>query len=98
MKTLPRLPRPSSVLGRLRLGEASLGYSGVCSRLVGNAGAKQVGRNIRDGEHIDGADAWKADALVTSDGNLLKKKAISGVRIITPAVALRLIEGTRTSG
>jgi predicted nucleic acid-binding protein len=87
-KGLPRLPRPSAALGHMRLGEASLGYGGVGTSLVGRKGERQVGRNIRDGEHIDGADVWQADAFVTSERSLLKRGEISSVRIIAPATAL----------
>jgi hypothetical protein len=74
--------------GPLRLGEASLGYGGVGTSLVGARGERQIGRNIRDGEHLDGADVWGADAFVTSERTLLKRGEISGVRIIAPATAL----------
>jgi hypothetical protein len=92
LKGLSRLPRPSAALGRLRLGEAMLGYGGVGASLVGEKGDRQVGRNIRDGEHIDGADVWHADAFVTNERALLRRGVVSGVKIITPADALALIK------
>jgi predicted nucleic acid-binding protein len=91
VKGLPRLPRPSASLGRLRLGEASPGYGGVGASLVGQKGDRQVDRNIRDGEHIDGADVWHADAFVTNERGLLRQGMVNRVKIITPADALVLI-------
>jgi hypothetical protein len=91
VKALPRLPRPSAALGRLRLGEALLGFGGVGNSLVGEKGERQIGRNIRDGEHIDGAKVWGADAFVTSELGLARKGQINGVRIMSPTEALDLI-------
>ena len=93
---LSRLPRPSAALGRLRLGEAMLGYGGVGESLVGQKGDRQVGRNIRDGEHIDGADVWGADGFVTNERGLLRRGVINGVKIMTPVDALAIANARKS--
>jgi hypothetical protein len=92
VKQLPRMPRPSAQLGRARYGEAEYGYGGLGGSLAQGKGDQQVGRNIRDEEHVEGADAWGADAFVTKEAGLLKRKALLGVRIVSPSEAAELIE------
>ena len=91
VQSLSRLPRPSARLGRLRLGEAALGYGGLGGSLAHGKGDRSGSHAVRDEEHLEGADVWNADAFVTSESGLLKRGELLGVRIVTPAAALEML-------
>lgn len=90
VQSLPRLTRPSAVLGRARLGEMELGFGGFFDELMrGRTGP--AGRHAsNDEEHLESALGWGADAFVTSEKELLRfgTERNRSIRVITPEQAI----------
>lgn len=86
---LPRLSRPSARWDFGRWDEMFWDYTGLDGRLAEGKGEAAAAHATRDAEHVESAQAWGADAVVTSDKGLLSKKSLLGVLIITVAHALR---------
>jgi hypothetical protein len=90
---LTRLPRPSAIWDRRRWDEAVWDYTGLNGQLAVGKGDAAGAHAIRDEEHVESAQAWRADAFVTSDAGLLRKRELLGVRMIDAARALAELRG-----
>lgn len=94
IKDLPRLPRPSAVVGKARVGEMVVGNDGAHGAVQGGQTGKQRDNSIRDEEHVSSAFSWGAVAFVTLDRRLLGSERLRerGWRIVEPEEVLRQLE------
>lgn len=90
---LPRLSKPSARWDFGRWDEMLWDYTGLDGQLAEGKGEAAAAHATRDQEHVESAQAWGADALVTSDKGLLSKRELLGVRITTAAEAVAIVRG-----
>lgn len=90
---LPRLARPSAVLGHARLDEMRLDFGGFFDELTRGRSGPAARHASNDEEHIESALGWGADAFVTSDRELLRfgRARDRGIRVLTPEEAMEEI-------
>ncbi len=90
VEKLPRLSRPSAVIGHARIGEMVLGDDGAFGTVHGKQSGPERAKSIRDEEHVSSSFAWGAVAFVTREKRLLQSDEFHrrGWRIATPEEVL----------